>query len=106
MIEDSYIRRSRDIVGEYKVVYGREEINGKRSKVFSRVLREDADVEILYELHRSSKDWMIFNIVLDGVDLIRNYQSQFNRIIAKSSFRELLEKMRKKRDEIEKEVTF
>ena len=103
LIEDSYLRRSRDIVGDYDVTYKKEEVNGKRSKVFSQVARDDADVEILYELHRNPKNWMIYNIVLDGVDLIRNYQSQFNRIISQGSFEDLLKKMRKKRVEIDKE---
>ena len=106
LIEDSYLRRTRDIVGDYKIVYGREDVRGSRSKVFSKVVRNDADVDITYDLHRNPSNWMIYDIDLDGVDLIKNYQTQFNRIIAQSGFNGLLEKLRKKREEIQKEVTF
>ncbi len=104
LIEDSYLRKSKDIVGKYQIVYGREEVQGNHAKVSSRVVRNDADVEIVYELHRNPKNWMIFNIVLDGVDLIRNYQTQFNSIIMKSGFDSLLSRLRKKKEEIGTEV--
>jgi phospholipid transport system substrate-binding protein len=106
LVEDSYLRKSRDLVGEYKIVYGREEVKGNRAKVVSRVARSDADVEISYELHRNPKNWMIFNIILDDVDLIGNYQTQFNRIIEQRGIEDLLGRMRKKLDETEKEAIY
>ncbi|MFH1016865.1 MAG: ABC transporter substrate-binding protein [Pseudomonadota bacterium] len=104
LVEDSYLRRSRDIVGKYQIVYGREEVKKNQAKVHSRVVRNDADVEIVYQLHRNPKNWMIYNIVLDGVDLIKNYQSQFNSIIMKSGFDSLLSRLRKKKEEVGTEV--
>lgn len=96
LVEDSYIRRSRDLMGNYNISYGDEKIQKNHAKVVCRVARDDADIDIVYELHRNPKNWMIFNIILDNVDLIKNYQSQFNRIIGKSGFNELLKLMRKK----------
>jgi phospholipid transport system substrate-binding protein len=105
LVEDSYLKRSRDLVGKYDIVFGREEVKANRAKVISRVIRSDADVEIVYELHRKPKNWMIYNIVLDGVDLIRNYQTQFNSIILKSGWDSLISRLRKKKDEINADVT-
>jgi phospholipid transport system substrate-binding protein len=102
LIEDSYLRRTRDMVVDYKVEFVNEQITGNNAKVMSRVIRNDADVDIVYVLHRTPKGWMIFDIALDNVDLIRNYQTQFNRIIEQNGFNDLLNKMRKKRNEIEK----
>ncbi|HLG18881.1 MAG TPA: ABC transporter substrate-binding protein [Bdellovibrionota bacterium] len=101
LVEDSYLRRTRDLIGDYQITYGSEEIKGNRAKVRSKVARRDADIEIVYELHRNPKNWMIFNIILDDVDLIKNYRSQFNSVIGKSSFAKLLDKMRKKLDQEE-----
>lgn len=106
LIEESYLRRSRDLVGNYEINYGREEVKGGGAKVYVSVAQEDADVDIVYELHRNPKNWMIFNIVFDGVDLVKNYQTQFNHIIGKEGFSGLLKKLRKKRKNAEKEVVF
>ncbi len=105
LVEDSYIRRSRDLMGEYQISYNKEVIRNNSAKVSCKIVRNDADIEIQYELHRKPKDWMIFNIVLDSVDLIKNYQSQFNRIIGKSGFNELIKLMRKKLSSPKEEAT-
>jgi len=39
-------------------------------------------------------------MVIDGVSLVNNYRSQFNKIIRSGSYEELVQKMRAKRDEI------
>lgn len=104
LVEDSYIRRSRDLVGNYELTFTGEQITGDRAKVTCRVARRDADVDILYELHKKDGKWMIFNIVLDNVDLIQNYQSQFNQIIQKQGWNKLIELMQKKLDGGEEET--
>ena len=96
LVEDSYLRRSRDLVGAYNLTYGKEVVQNGKAKVTCKVARDDADVTITYELHRNPENWMIYNIILDDVDLVRNYQTQFNRIIEKASFNGLLRRMRKK----------
>jgi phospholipid transport system substrate-binding protein len=98
LVENSYIRRSRDLVGNYDLSFTKEEISGHRAKVTCRVARKDADIDILYELHRKDGNWMIFNIVLDNVDLIQNYESQFNQIIQQRGWDRLIRLMRAKLD--------
>ena len=44
-------------------------------------------------------DWKVYDITIEGVSMVGNYRTQFNSIIAKSSFEDLMEKLRKKRDE-------
>jgi phospholipid transport system substrate-binding protein len=104
LVEESYIRRSRDLVGNYDLTFTGEQTQGDRSKVTCRVARKDADIDITYELHRKDGKWMIFNIVLDNVDLIKNYQSQFNSIILKYGWADLIKRMQKKLDGAEEET--
>lgn len=104
LVEESYIRRSRDLVGNYDLTFTGEQVKGERSKVTCTVARRDADIEITYELHRKDGKWMIFNIVLDNVDLIQNYQSQFNSIILKYGWDDLIKRMQKKLDGGEEET--
>ncbi len=90
LIERSYLRKSQDMVADYDVEYGEEEINGKQATVTSKIKKDDLDVEIVYNLRARGSRWMIYNVILDNLNLLNNYRSQFNRIIRKKSFAELL----------------
>lgn len=96
LVESSYLKRSRTLMGDYLIDYKNEETKGTHAKVTSIITRKDANLDITYELIKKNNKWMIYNIVLDDVDLIRNYQSQFNRIIQKDGFNQLLSMLRKK----------
>jgi phospholipid transport system substrate-binding protein len=96
LIEKSYLRRSKNLVGNYQVSYGNEKITAGIATVACEIYKDDVDVEIVYELHKVSGIWMIYNIIFDQVNLVKNYQSQFNQIISKSGVNGLMDVMRKK----------
>jgi len=104
LIEKSYLTRSSKLVGNYRVSYGNEKISGNTASVACEIYKDDVDLEIVYELHKVSNTWMIYNIIFDQVNLVRNYQSQFNQIIAKNKVDGLMDIMRKKLKENNSEV--
>jgi phospholipid transport system substrate-binding protein len=53
-----------------------------------------SEVAIEYRLSQSGPQWMVYDIVVDGVSLVSNYRSQFNSIIRTSSVARLLERIR------------
>lgn len=99
LIEKSYLSRSKNLVGDYEVSYGDEKVNGDKASVACKIYKEDVDVEIVYELHKVGNKWMIYNIIFDQVNLVKNYQSQFNQIISKSKVDGLIDILRKKSKE-------
>ena len=104
LVERSYLSRSRQLVSDYKVNYTNESIHDGLANVTCRVAQKDASVDITYDLHNRSGKWMIYNITLDNVNLIRNYQSQFNQIIQQKGFRHLLSTMEKKLNSDDKDA--
>ena len=96
LIEKSYLRKSSNLVGNYRVSYGNEVVKGETASVACEIYKDDVDLEIIYELHKISGTWMIYNIIFDQVNLVKNYQSQFNQIIAKNKLEGLMNTMRKK----------
>jgi phospholipid transport system substrate-binding protein len=38
--------------------------------------------------------WRIYDVVIEGISLVNNYRSQFNSILQKSSFADMMEKLR------------
>ena len=50
-----------------------------------------------YRLQNANGDWKVIDVVIEKISLVNNYRSQFNRLLAKSSFAELLETMKQKK---------
>jgi phospholipid transport system substrate-binding protein len=72
-----------------------ENVAGTFAQVHSRITPERGpETTIEYRLSRSGSQWIVYDVVLDGVSLVSNYRSQFNAIIGTSSVAELLERMR------------
>ena len=53
-------------------------------------------VSINYKLHSVDKEWRVYDLVIEDISLINNYRSQFNRVIARSSFKELVRTLKEK----------
>lgn len=101
LIEKSYLKRSRNLVGSYSLSFGNEKITGNQATVDCSIFKDDADLDIVYQLQKGTNNWMIYNIVFDQVDLAKNYQTQFNKIIADQGVEKLLKLMKKKLSEKE-----
>jgi len=53
-------------------------------------------ISIDYNVHKVGAAWRIDDIVTEGSSLVANYQQQFNRIIKKDGFAELMRRMKKR----------
>ena len=99
LIEHNYLRQLRSNL-DYKVEYRDESLRGGKAKVTTAVKvvknRRPTEVVITYKMRKAGGTWMVYDVVTDDVSVVRNYRSQFNRIIKKNSFEHLLEKMRTK----------
>jgi phospholipid transport system substrate-binding protein len=52
------------------------------------------DVLVDYQLHDINGQWKVYDVVIDSISIVNNYRAQFERVIAKSSLKELLQKIK------------
>jgi len=79
-----------------KFVYTDEVTDGDYGKVETRIItREGKEISIDYRFHLVDEDWKVYDMVIENVSLVKNYRSQFNRIIAKTSYRNLVRRIQK-----------
>ena len=52
------------------------------------------NLPIVYKMHLVDEDWKVYDVVIDDISLVDNYRSQFHRVIARSSYEELLRIMK------------
>jgi phospholipid transport system substrate-binding protein len=96
LLERTYMNRIENYSGE-KVTYDGERIEGNYSLVNITVYTsQDLEIPVQYRLKKRGSDWLIYDVLVEGVSLINNYRQQFNDIILKSSYEDLVEQLRKK----------
>lgn len=76
--------------------------NKARAKTLTKIYvsKEDVTLDIEYRLKRGSSGWKVFDIIVDDASLVDNYKYQFNSIISKHGYSELVRRMRKKLAEL------
>jgi phospholipid transport system substrate-binding protein len=79
------------------VVFSKERmITEKRAEVFSNIVTSDKKIPIDYRLILRKNQWKVYDIIIEGVSLVKNYRSQFNAILSKNEPEELLKILREK----------
>jgi phospholipid transport system substrate-binding protein len=96
LVEASYIDAIDSYNGE-KVVVGNERQDNEFAEVSTKILtKKGEEFAVDYRLRQAGRAWKVYDVVLENVSLVNNYRSQFNRVIAKSSYDELLSKLKQK----------
>ncbi len=49
-----------------------------------------------YRLQKSGNGWRIYDVLIEGVSLVKNYRDQIDEILAKSSYEKLVADLRAK----------
>jgi phospholipid transport system substrate-binding protein len=100
LLRASLLRR----VGIYRVeavAYDEEKQDATTGFVRQTVRLKEATTEVSYTFRRSGPEWHIVDYAVDGVSTVRNYRSQFTKMLAKGGFRSLVDRIRKRTAEIE-----
>ena len=97
LLEYSYIENIDSYNGE-KIRF----VNQRQDKDFAEVNtklinNKGQEFSLDYRLKNENGDWKVIDVVIENISLVNNYRAQFNRLLAKSSFAELLDTMKQKK---------
>lgn len=96
LLERTYMDRVGGYSGE-KVLYEGEKVDGKYGIVKVKIItKKETEIPVKYRVKKKKGEWFIYDISVQGVSLINNYRKQFNSIIIKSSFNDLIKKLEAK----------
>jgi phospholipid transport system substrate-binding protein len=97
LLESLYVSKIEGYRGE-RVVYSDEQTDGDTVTVRSRLVSpRGPEIPIDYRLQKTAAGWKVYDVVIEGTSLVANYRTQFNRIIAQSSYEELVRRLEQKR---------
>ena len=100
LLENSYASKIESYSDE-EINYVDEVIKGNYALVKTEIVRKDSTVSVDYKLIKNNGEWQVYDFVIAGVSMIRNYRSQFTKIIRKDSYEVLVQKLSAKIAEIE-----
>jgi len=87
--------RSIRAAGDETIQYQREVRDGIHASVETKVVSGSRDdFAIHYRLHDVDGQWKVYDVLIDHISIVNNYRAQFERVIAKSSVKELLQRMK------------
>jgi phospholipid transport system substrate-binding protein len=106
LLENSYISKIESYVGtqeKLEILYTKESID-KEGYALVRteiVNKRDLNFEIEYRLLANKGNWEAYDIVIEGVSLVNNYRTQFNKIIRQESYEALVKKLQLKSEQVD-----
>jgi phospholipid transport system substrate-binding protein len=96
LLERAYLDKIESYSGE-KVLYLKDREDGNYAEVETKIVdKTGQEYSLDYRLHKVNGDWKVYDVIVEDVSLVGNYRSQFSRVLAKSSFDELLKTMKEK----------
>ncbi len=96
LLERTYLEKVEDYSGE-TVRYEGETQDGDFATVKVRVMtKRKREIPVEYRLLKKGPTWWVYDISIEGVSLVNNYRQQFNSLLQKSTFQDVLQKLREK----------
>jgi phospholipid transport system substrate-binding protein len=99
LLERSYISKI-ELYGGEKIMYSGERVDGDLATVRTIIITKNGtEVPVDYRLSMRGDRWMIYDLSIDGISLVSNYRTQFNKIVQTNGYNSLVEKMKTKQSQ-------
>ena len=94
---DAYAKEVENFSSE-NITYINEKVMGRFAVVETKVkISNDGCVLVDYRMINKNKEWVVCDLVIEGVSIVKNYRAQFNEVLANSSFNDLLLRLKAKK---------
>jgi phospholipid transport system substrate-binding protein len=99
LLENAYITKIESYSGE-KIQYAGDAIEGDQATVRTRIItKQGTEIPVDYRMVLKGDRWRAYDVNIEGVSLVANYRTQFNAIIQRSGYPDLVAKLKAKQSE-------
>ncbi|MEA2115175.1 MAG: ABC transporter substrate-binding protein [Thermodesulfobacteriota bacterium] len=100
LLEHAYVGKIEGYSNQ-KVVFKGQRVKGERAQVLTDIIDKDTVITVSYIMILKDGVWKVYDIVVEGVSLVRNYMDQFREILRKEEYASLLKQVEDKVTELE-----
>jgi phospholipid transport system substrate-binding protein len=94
LFQDSYTKLVLDFLKREKILYGKDDLHQDHALIQTTIVRVNEEIPVDYSMTLARGQWLVDDVTIDGVSIVRNYRQSFTRVIQRESFKSLLQKMR------------
>jgi phospholipid transport system substrate-binding protein len=77
-----------------------EHIDNEYAVVRTKMItKRNVEIPIEYKLLQNNGKWMVYDVIIEGVSLVNNYRTQFNKIVRSGSYEDLVKKLKNKQED-------
>jgi phospholipid transport system substrate-binding protein len=96
ILDRAYVSKIDQYQGE-KIAYLGDSINGDEATVKTRIVTpKGTEIPVEYRTHLKDGRWKVYDVSIEGVSLVSNYRTQFNKVITTESYDALVQRLRTK----------
>ena len=96
LLDRAYFSKIEQYQGE-KVRYGTETLDGDQATVRTTIVTPaGSEIPVDYRMHQTDGRWTVYDVSIQGVSLVANYRTQFNRVVTTESYESLVQKLKDK----------
>jgi phospholipid transport system substrate-binding protein len=96
ILDRAYVSKIDLYQGE-RVQYTGETIDGNEATVKTMIAaKQGSDIPVDYRMHMKNGRWVVYDVIIEGVSLVSNYRTQFNKVIQTESYDALVQRLRAK----------
>ena len=96
LLERAYLKQI-ESYNDQKVRYLNEREDHGYAEVDTKIVdNKGQEFSVNYRLDNVNGDWKVYDVVIEDISLVNNYRAQFSRVLASSSYQELVHRMKDK----------
>lgn len=103
LLQYAYVDKIDEYSGQ-QVQFTQQRIKGERAEVQTLLVDKNKSIPVFYIMLLRGDQWMAYDVVVEGVSLIRNYMEQFSEILRKDGYPGLVKQIEQKIAELEKGI--
>ncbi|WP_027183522.1 ABC transporter substrate-binding protein [Desulfovibrio inopinatus] len=94
LLDKTYVDKLDGFSGETVIFEHEVSLGPDKAEVATKIVRNSgADIPIVYRMILNDGVWRIYDVVIEGVSLVRNYRKQFNSLLQNTTPDKLIEKI-------------
>ena len=95
VLENTYLNRI-ESYSEGSVRYQMQRVKGDKAIIDTVILSGDLEIPVQYKMIYVDNRWQVFDLVIEGISLVRNYRSSYGEIIRREGYGGLFARMEEK----------
>ncbi|MDM8537335.1 ABC transporter substrate-binding protein [Desulfobacterales bacterium HSG17] len=105
LLKNTYIDKIQGEFHDEEIVFtGQDMVSAKKARVNTKIIRGKVEIPMDYSMKLSKvKKWMVYDVNIEGVSLVKNYRNQFKEVLAKDSPDQLIQRLKEKNEKHEKD---